>query len=145
MKTVNILFLFINTKCRNILEQILLVCLIPSWSSQASEAHRVKVGSYFWISRRSRSLSLRARSRATRVSLSCDSRACSCNGRISRLWNSANWEDMVFEQTADVITTLVLQSGLWHQKTLHCLPFKTNPYSFNAFIDLLCQIFFREI
>lgn len=138
------LFLFINTIGRDTFEQILLVCVIPSWSLQVSETHRVKVGSYFWISRRSRSLSLRARSRATRASKSCDSRVCSCNGRISCLWNNSNWEERVFKQTADVITALVLQSGLWNWKTLHYLPFKTGPHSFHTF-DLLCEILFIEI
>lgn len=70
-------------------------CLIPS---RSSEAHRVKVGSYFWISRRRRPLSLRACSRATLASHSCDSRVCSCNGTISRSCVNNNWEDMIFSR-----------------------------------------------
>lgn len=118
-KKMNTLFLFIIVKCRDMLEQILLVAwyccdLPPAW-----EAQRVKVGSYFWISRRSRSLSLRAHSRATRASHSCDSRVCSCNGRIIRSWFNDSWEDTILQQTADVITTLDPQPGSWHHNSLH--------------------------
>lgn len=88
-----------NVKCGDMLEPILMF-LIPS---RSSEAHRVKVGSYFWTSRRRRSLSLRACSRATLASQSCDSRVCSWNGRISRSCFNNNWEDMIFKETADVI------------------------------------------
>lgn len=74
--------------------------------SRPSEAQRVKVGSYFWISSRSRSLSPRARSRASVAPQSCDSRVCSCNGRISRSCFTKSWEDMTFKETAGVITAL---------------------------------------
>lgn len=96
-------------------------CLVPWWSSQAPEAHRVKVGSCFWISRRSRSLSLRARSRATRASYSCDFRVCSCNGRISCSWFNNKWEDVILKAAADVIIASAPQPGSWHWT--HCITF----------------------